>query len=174
MYPCALLGVSLAFYEQVLGRTFTCAHGEASGFFCFRTPSFLIRCRLKNGRCLVHRNTTPSEVTMKPSARPSTHLSSMISKPMFLFSKFAVFFFAFTCSLHLLAASLVRMPQKIQKEVELYEKTQGTGSSGGGTDFVFGLLIFVVIIITFFGFYFLMIRPFIRSCRGGTNKDQNK
>lgn len=109
---------------------------------------------------------------MQPSARPSTHLSSMISKPVFSFSKFAVFFFAFTCSLHLLAASLVRMPQKIQKQVELYEKIQGTGASKGDTDFVFGLIIFAGIIITFFGFYFLLIRPIIRGCR--EKKEQNK
>ena len=29
-----LLGVSLSFWEQVLGGTYICRHGEASGFFC--------------------------------------------------------------------------------------------------------------------------------------------
>ena len=39
---CVLLGVSLLFHEQVLGRTFIFAHGEPSGFFVF-------------GRCLMRR-----------------------------------------------------------------------------------------------------------------------
>ena len=45
LYPDALLDVSLASRNRVLGRTCTFAQGEASGFFCIRTPPILIRCR---------------------------------------------------------------------------------------------------------------------------------
>ena len=58
--------------------------------------------------------------------------------------------------------------------MELYEKIRGTGTTNGDTDYVFGLIIFAGVIITLFGFYFLMIRPIIRGCRGGSKKDQNK
>ena len=133
-----------------------------------KRPAFLFLDAASNA------GTQPPEVAMQPSTRPSTHLSLMISKPMLSFPKFTVIFFVFTCSFQLLAGSLLRMPQKLQKQVELYEKIQGTSASNGDTDFVFGLIIFAGYIITFLGFYFLLIRPIIRSCRGGTKKEQNK
>ena len=128
-----------------------------------------VRLFLFFGHSLVRRITI-AEATMQPSVRPSTNLSLRISHPAISFFKIAVFFFALTCSLHLFAA-LLRIPKQMQKQVELYEKTQGSGVSNGDTDFVFGLLFFAAFIITLFGFYFLIIRPFIRGCKGAKKND---
>ena len=54
-----LLGVSLSPRNQVLGRTFILAYGEASGFFCVRTISCAQKYK-SHGGSLTHMFVVPT------------------------------------------------------------------------------------------------------------------